>query len=88
MTLQVLGSVAHPGCLSRILIFIPSRIPDRIKNKKEEGKKFVALSLFFSKKFYNKNFFYFLPVTEKIFKPIYEEQKTFLPNIVTKLTEL
>jgi hypothetical protein len=39
-----LTSVADPGCLSRILIFYPSRIPDPKTASKERGeKKFVVI---------------------------------------------
>jgi hypothetical protein len=40
------ASVADPGCLSRILIFPPSRIPDPKTSTKERGEKNLLSYLF------------------------------------------
>jgi hypothetical protein len=47
--LLVNGSVADPGCLSRIPDpdFYPSRIPDPKTGTKERGEKFIFLSYLF-----------------------------------------
>jgi hypothetical protein len=75
------GSVADPGCLSRILIFYPSRIPDtgsRIPDPKtatkERGeKKFVVIPFYVATNFTKLNIIFVLKCRRKKFGPIFKE---------------
>jgi hypothetical protein len=56
------GSVADPGCLTRILDpeFYPSRIPDpKTAMKDRSEKKLVVIPFFWSHKFHKIELFYF-----------------------------
>jgi hypothetical protein len=62
-------SIADPGCLSRILIFIHpgSRIPDQTTAAKQEGEKLVVISFFCSHKYHKiENYFIFELEKKKI----------------------
>jgi hypothetical protein len=81
-------SVADPGCLYRILIFIHpgSRIPDPATATKEERGK-ICFPTFFSSQEYHKLNFFFNRYRKKL-EPIHKGLVTFAQKFVTKLSKV
>jgi hypothetical protein len=84
------GSVADPGCLSRIRDpdFYPSRIldpgsliPDPKTATKDRGeKKFFCETIFCSHKFHKTQYNFIFDMLRKKFGPIFQELLKFLPK--------
>ncbi len=75
------SSVADPGCLSRILIFYPSRIPDPKTTMKDRGeKKFVFLPFFGAINLTKLNYFIFEMLKKKILGQFSKNYRTFYPK--------
>ncbi len=75
-------SVADTGCLSRILIFFPSRILDRTTTKKDEGwgdQLFVVLPCFVDITFTKSKVILFLTGTEQIWASWQLESRNLFP---------
>ncbi len=92
----MLGSVANPGCLSRILI-LPilnpgSRIPDpgsKKSNKREGGKKIWCHTFLCSNKFHKiVHYFSFKVLKKKIWANFQRIIELFTQKIVTKLSKV
>jgi hypothetical protein len=61
------SSITDPGCLTRILIFYPSRIPDPKTSTKERGEKKFFVIHFCSHKFHKlENYSIFEMLKKKI----------------------
>ncbi len=83
-TVRPRGSVADPGCLSRILFFVHPG--SKNSNKRKGWKKFV-LPFFCSRKYHKiKNYFIFEQGKKKLF---YQFTKNYITqNIVIKLSNI
>jgi hypothetical protein len=82
------GSVADPGCLSRIPDpdFYPSRIPDPKTATKERGEKKFFVNFLCSHKFHKiANYFSFEVLKKKIWANFQRIIELFTQKIVTKL---
>jgi hypothetical protein len=78
------GSVADPGCLSRILIFTHPRslslIPDPKTATKARGeKKFFAIPFYVATNFTKLKIILVLKCCRKKFGPIFKDYRTFYP---------
>ncbi len=94
MSLNFELSVADPGCLSRILIFYPFRIPDlgsriqKPQQKRGVKNKFCHI-LFSSHKFHKiENYFIFEMEKKKIWPSFHRIIELFTQKFVTKLPKI
>jgi hypothetical protein len=69
------SSVADPGCLSRILIFYPSRIPDpkTVTKERDEKKTFLSYLFFVATNFTKLKIILFLKCRRQKFCPVFKE---------------
>jgi hypothetical protein len=74
-------SVADPGCLSRILIFNPSRIPDLKTATKEMGEKNLLSYLFCSHKCHKLENYFIFGMRKKKLAQFSKYYRTFYPKI-------
>jgi hypothetical protein len=87
---RLLSSVADPGCLSKILIFYPSQIPDmgsRIqKPQQKRGVTKICCHTFFCSHKFHKIVNYFIFEIQKKIRPRFQRIiKLFTQKFVTEL---